>query len=146
VIDAAIGSVELPFVPSGQWDRLPEATHEAFAARRWTVSHRSDRMGLRLEGDAIPGGDVGRGFVSDATVTGAIQLSGDGLPIVLGVDRQTTGGYPKLGAVASVALHLLGQLQPGDEVTFRPITLTEARDALRSTDQNRDRRGHGLET
>jgi antagonist of KipI len=128
----AAGTLELPFIPSGQWDRAPAATREAFIGGRWTVSYRSDRMGLRLEGEPLPGAAIGRGFVSDGTVTGAIQISGDGLPIVLGVDRQTTGGYPKLGAVASAVSHLLGQLQPGDEVTFRPVSIEAARRALRT--------------
>jgi len=114
--------LELPFVASGQWDRMPVETHEGFPARPWTVSHRSDRMGLRLEGQALSDGGLGGGFVSRGTVTGAIQLSGDGLPIILGVDRQTTGGYPMLGAVAATHVHLLGQLQPGDEVRFRAVS------------------------
>jgi allophanate hydrolase subunit 2 len=124
--------MELPFVASGQWDRLPAATRDAFVSRTWTVSHRSDRMGLRLDGEPVAIGASGRSFVSDGTVTGAIQLPLDGLPIVLGVDRQTTGGYPKLGAVASAYLHLLGRLQPGDDVRFRAIPISEAVSALRA--------------
>jgi KipI family sensor histidine kinase inhibitor len=116
----------IPFVPSGQWETLPVEARRSFLTQQWTVSHRSDRMGLRLEGQPLAGAALGRGFVSDGTVTGAIQLSGDGLPIVLGVDRQTTGGYPKLGAVTSGQLHVLGQLQPGDVVMFRAVSLEDA--------------------
>jgi antagonist of KipI len=125
------GRIELPFLPGGQWEDFPAGARRAFLERPWRVSHRSDRMGLRLEGEPLDSGGAGIGFVSDGTVTGAIQVAGDGLPIVLGVDRQTTGGYPKLGAVASVALHLLGQAQPGDELVFRQVTLDEAQRTLR---------------
>ena len=124
--------LELPFVPSGQWEDFPATARRAFVDRRWQVSHRSDRIGLRLGGEPLPIGSLDRRFVSDGTVTGAIQVAGDGLPIVLLVDRQTTGGYPKLGAVASVALDLLGQAQPGDEVVFRPMRLAAAQQALRA--------------
>jgi antagonist of KipI len=122
--------IELPFVPGGQWDDFPERARRAFANRSWRVSHQSDRMGLRLEGEPLETGTVGVAFVSDGTVTGAIQVSGDGLPIVLFVDRQTTGGYPKLGAVASVALPLIAQAQAGDEFVFRPVSVEDATEAL----------------
>ena len=127
------GRIELPFVPGGQWDDFPEEARRAFASRSWQVSHHSDRMGLRLEGKPLETGRAGVGFVSDGTVTGAIQVSGDGLPILLFVDRQTTGGYPKLGAVALVAHPLIAQAQAGDEFVFRPISVEEARTALRAS-------------
>jgi allophanate hydrolase subunit 2 len=90
-------------------------------------------MGLRLEGQPLETGRAGVAFVSDGTVTGAIQVSGDGLPIVLFVDRQTTGGYPKLGAVASVGLPLIAQARAGDEFVFRPIAVEEAAEPLRAS-------------
>jgi biotin-dependent carboxylase-like uncharacterized protein len=126
--------IELPFVPGGQWDDFPEQARRAFAGRMWRVSHQSDRMGLRLEGEPLETGRAGGSFVSDGTVTGAIQVSGDGLPIVLFVDRQTTGGYPKLGAVASVALSLIAQAQAGDEFVFRSVPVKEAEEAFRSSE------------
>jgi antagonist of KipI len=125
--------IELPFVPGSQWDDFPEGTRRALANRSWRVSHQSDRMGLRLEGDPLETGGAGEAFVSDGTVTGAIQVSGDGLPIVLFVDRQTTGGYPKLGAVASVALPLIAQARAGDEFVFRSVSVEEAAEALTSS-------------
>jgi len=125
-------TVALPFVVGGQWeDHAPEA-REAFVAASWRVSHQSDRIGLRFEGPPLGGVGRSQPFVSDGTVTGAIQVAGDGRPIVLLVDRQTTGGYPKLGAVASVALSALGQLAPGDEVRFVPMTVAEAQASLRT--------------
>jgi antagonist of KipI len=124
--------IELPFVPGGQWDEFPEQARRAFVSRSWRVSHQSDRMGLRLEGTRLEIGAAGVAFVSDGTVTGAIQVSGDGLPIVLFVDRQTTGGYPKLGAVASVALPLISQARAGDELVFRSVTVEVAAEALRT--------------
>jgi len=127
-------TLELPFLPGGQWDDFPLDARQAFLDRSWRVSHQSDRIGLRLEGEPLDGGSAGIGFVSDGTVTGAIQVAGDGLPIALLIDRQTTGGYPKLGAIASVALHLLGQAQPGDELAFRPVSIEEAHRALRALD------------
>jgi len=125
------GRIELPFIPGGQWQQFPASARQAFVSRTWRISHRSDRIGLRLDGSPLAATGPGTAFVSDGTVTGAIQVSGDGLPIVLLVDRQTTGGYPKLGAVASVALHHLGQAQPGDEIVFRAIPIEEAERALR---------------
>jgi KipI family sensor histidine kinase inhibitor len=126
------GTVDLPFVPGAQWDDFAAEDRHAFTARRWHVSHQADRVGIRLDGEPLPTGGRSRRFVSDGTVTGAIQVAGDGRPIVLLVDRQTTGGYPKLGAVASTALHVLGQLGPGNEVRFHPISVAEAQAALRT--------------
>ena len=127
------GATELPFVPGGQWEDFAEEDRQAFVTRQWNVSHHADRVGLRLEGQPLLIAGRAVRFVSDGTVTGAIQVAGDGRPIVLLVDRQTTGGYPKIGAVASAALHVLGQLAPGDGVRFRTMSVAEAQVALRSS-------------
>jgi antagonist of KipI len=82
-------------------------------------------MGYRLEGVAIELSEPTE-LLSEAVVFGTVQLPPGGNPIVLMADRQTTGGYPRIGEVASVDLPLLAQLKPGDRLRFRPVSLDEA--------------------
>lgn len=91
----------------------------------YQVSRASDRMGMRLEGEALTHLDRFN-IVSDGIAPGAIQVPGDGLPIILLADRQTTGGYPKIATVISCDLAGLGRLRPGDRIGFRVVTLEEA--------------------
>jgi biotin-dependent carboxylase-like uncharacterized protein len=104
---------------------------EAFFAAEYSVSHGSDRMGMRLAGRPI---QHARGYniVSDATAPGAIQVPGDGQPIVLLADRQTTGGYPKIATVISADLPALGRLAMGARVAFTAVTVEEAEVARRA--------------
>lgn len=93
------------------------------------VAPQSNRMGLRLDGPAIQrlaGGEL----LSSPVCPGTIQLTHEGRLIVLGVDAQTIGGYPRVGHVISADLDRLGQLRPGDPVRFQPVTLADA-DRLR---------------
>ena len=85
-------------------------------------------MGYRLEGPAIHC-DIG-GILSEGICFGAIQLPPDGQPIVLLNDRQTIGGYPKIGAALSLDAARLTQLTPGGTVHFAPISPHTARRAL----------------
>ena len=82
-------------------------------------------MGVRLDGPKLT---HARGFniISDGTVAGAIQVPGNGQPIVLLADAQTSGGYPKIGTVISPDLARLGRLAPGDTVTFQAVTAEQA--------------------
>jgi len=97
----------------------------AFFGVIYEVSDESDRMGYRLEGPALR--NLGAADVlSDALVTGAIQVPAGGQPIVLMADRQTAGGYAVIAVVASVDLSLVAQLRPGETVSFRRIGLEEA--------------------
>ena len=82
-------------------------------------------MGYRLQGPELSMTQP-RQMLSEATTFGTIQVPAGGQPIVLMADRQTTGGYPKLGYVASVDLPLLAQLGPGDHVQFEAIALDAA--------------------
>ena len=94
--------------------------------RSYRVSAHSDRMGVRLQGEALvrrTGGEL----ASLAVAPGTIQVPPDGQPIVLLADAQTIGGYPHLAHVATVDLPLLAQLRPGDTVRFQLIDLAEAR-------------------
>ena len=85
-----------------------------------SVTDRADRMGYRLEGPAIEC-DI-EGILSEGICLGAIQIPADGQPIVLLQDRQTIGGYPKLGAALSLDMGKLAQLMPGGRVRFEPVT------------------------
>jgi antagonist of KipI len=81
-------------------------------------------MGVRLDGPPLT--LPKRELVSEPVAPGAIQITNDGLPIVLGVDGQTIGGYPKVAHVIAADLDALGQLRPGDTIRFVQVTEEEA--------------------
>jgi antagonist of KipI len=93
---------------------------ELFAAP-YTVSEESNRMGLRLRGPAIP--SPPGGMLTEGTPLGAVQVPPDGQPIILFVEHQTTGGYPKPANVISADFWRLGQLRPRDEVAFEQVSM-----------------------
>ncbi|WP_166222624.1 biotin-dependent carboxyltransferase family protein [Pseudomonas atagonensis] len=85
----------------------------------WTLDSRADRMGIRLLGKALQ--YQGRPMISEGIPLGAVQVPPDGQPIVLLNDRQTIGGYPRLGALTPLALARLAQCLPGTQVRLRPV-------------------------
>jgi antagonist of KipI len=101
---------------------------ELYAAA-YQVTEESNRMGLRLRGPAIasPAGHM----VTEGVPLGAVQIPPEGQPIVLFVEHQTTGGYPKPANVISADLWRVGQLRPRDEVRFSRVTMEEALELLR---------------
>jgi antagonist of KipI len=114
---------------------IPGEHAEAFGEAAWSrifrASSRSDRMGIRLEGEPLPGGESFAGMPSLAVFPGTVQVPPDGQPIVLLADAQTIGGYPVLGQVIMADLPRAAQLRPGDMLRFEPVSLAEARAALR---------------
>ena len=96
---------------------------------RYIVTPDSNRMGYRLDGPRLhySGADV----LSDATPIGSLQVPASGYPILLMADRQTTGGYPRIGTVISADLPLAGQLAPGDWIEFAACTRAAAITALK---------------
>jgi KipI family sensor histidine kinase inhibitor len=122
---ARSGEVRARFVRGGQWDRFTAAAHKAFTAKSYRITPQSDRMGLRLEGVALK-------LTSDEPLTsegvgfGTVQVPADGQPIVLMADRQTIGGYPKIGHVIAVDLPALAQARAGDVINFEEISLADA--------------------
>jgi len=86
-------------------------------------------MGIRLQGHGIPI-DPSREMITEGVSLGAIQVPPSGQPIILFVEQQTTGGYPKIANIVSADLHSLGQLRPRDEIRFERIELSEARSLL----------------
>jgi len=111
-------------VPSYQQRHFTSYQQRLFFSTEYTVSKSFDRMGYRLEGQAITC-DV-EGILSEGICHGAVQIPADGQPIVLLNDRQTIGGYPKIGAVSSVDTAKLGQLNQGGKVHFEPISMEQA--------------------
>ena len=111
---------------------------ETFLSAEYVISQRSDRIGCRLEGPPIEH-RAGADIVSDGTPFGAVQVSGDGLPIILMADRGTTGGYTKIATVISVDLLHLAQALPGDRIRFRAVSMEEALGALRRQEAALDR-------
>jgi biotin-dependent carboxylase-like uncharacterized protein len=97
----------------------------ALFAGEYTVEPDSNRMGLRLAGPSL---EHLRGFdiVSDGIAPGSIQVPGNGQPIVLMADRQTTGGYPKIATVVSADLPALGRTRIGTTIRFERIAIEEA--------------------
>lgn len=96
---------------------------DAFFSAEFRISPRSDRMAYRLEGPRITA--PAAGLLSEGISLGAIQVPPDGQPIVLLRDRQTIGGYPKLGCVASLDCSALAQRPPGSVLRFSRTTLEE---------------------
>jgi len=99
----------------------------------WMVSEESNRMGIRLRGDPIP--SPSGQMITEGVPLGAVQVPPDGRPIVLFVEHQTTGGYPKPANVIAADFWRLGQLRPRDEVRFERVTMEDAIELLR--DQER---------
>lgn len=109
-----------------------------FNEKGYLLSKHVDRMGIRLEGEAIEHKD-GADIVSDATVLGNVQVPSDGLPIILMADRQTTGGYTKIATVIREDIAKLAQLGPGDRIIFREISLDEAQKRYREFEERLQR-------
>ena len=88
-------------------------------------------MGFRLDG-AIIEHVAGADIISDGAVFGSIQVPSDGNPIVLMADRQTTGGYTKIGTIITADLPRLSQLPIGDGITFDIVSVEEAQEIYRA--------------
>ncbi len=108
-----------------QADFFTDGAVQTFLASAYTVSPQSDRMGYRLAGPALAHAK-GYNIVSDGIVAGAIQVPGSGLPIVLMVDHQTTGGYPKIATVISADIPVIGRRKPGRAIRFVAVGVREA--------------------
>lgn len=90
----------------------------------WTVSSRADRTGVRLEGASLERRAATHGLElpSEGMLAGALQVSPDGVPTILGPDHPVTGGYPVIAVVTDDARDRLAQLRPGDPVRLRLAT------------------------
>ncbi len=102
----------------------PESLAALFGSE-YRIEPESERMGYRLKGPTLAMTDPQQ-LLSEATSFGAIQVPPDGMPIILMADRQTTGGYPKVGHVCTADLPLVAQSAPGQTLTLQEISLARA--------------------
>ncbi|HAE23071.1 MAG TPA: urea amidolyase [Spirochaetaceae bacterium] len=129
-IIATKSELVLRALPGLESDRFSEEGLRRFYNEAYRLSPKSDRMGCRLEGPAVEHSH-GADIVSSGVQTGTVQVPGDGQPIVLMADRQTTGGYTRIAQVIKADLPLLGQARPGQLVRFNKVSVEEAITALR---------------
>lgn len=154
ILSVGVGSLEAPltlnkhYIPTyskdikvgvilgQQDDYFTEAGIKTFLNETYTVTQESDRMGIRLS--SVSGATIehknGADIISDGITFGAIQVPGSGQPIVMMADRQTTGGYTKIGNVISSDLAKLAQATPGTKVKFVEYTLEQAVQAIKNND------------
>jgi len=130
-IDIAPPSHRLRIVAALGQLALAEGMVQSLTVTDWTVGGRSDRQGIRLDGPRLDVRPESAQMLSQGVVWGAIQLPPDGQPICLLADHQTVGGYPVPAVVATVDLPALGQLGPGDALSFELIDIGEAQRLLR---------------
>lgn len=108
-----------------QDDYFTENGKRTFLGTAFTVTDKSDRMGVRLDGCKIESKN-GVDILSDGVATGSVQIPASGTPIIMMADRQTTGGYAKIATVISADLPLIAQAKPGTKVRFAAVTQQEA--------------------
>ena len=115
--------------PGPQNDWFPAPSQQMFYESLYRVAEESNRMGLRLQGKPIAQASGGE-MITEGVSSGAVQITAAGLPIILFVEQQTTGGYAKIANVVSADLHSLGQLRPRDEIRFEQVDWETARSLL----------------
>ena len=127
------GEPALRVVLGAQADRFTREGLAQFLSAAYEMLPQSDRMGARLKGPRIAHAR-GHDIISDGIALGAVQVPGDGQPIVLLVDRQSTGGYTKVATVCSFDIPRIGQVKPGQRMRFTAIEVDEAHRLLREAD------------
>ncbi|MCJ8339760.1 MAG: biotin-dependent carboxyltransferase family protein [Pseudomonadales bacterium] len=129
----AVPEAEIPHYPSQlllkvvlgyQQQSFDRVQQRLFFSSDYQLSDKVDRMGFRLQGQQIKSSL--NGILSEGICHGAIQIPADGQPIVLMNDRQTIGGYPKIGSVIALDTAKLSQLMPGNKVAFEQISMERA--------------------
>ncbi len=114
-----------------QDDEFTEQGRQTFLKSSYQVSSESDRTGIRLDGPIIQRkADIPDSIISEGQISGNIQVPGDGKPIII-LGETVSGGYRKIATVISADLPLLGQIRPGDEISFASVSLGEAYQVLR---------------
>jgi len=121
--------LELRVVLSSQYENFSKKEIEKFFSSTYTITNEFNRMGCKLDGESITCDIVG--IISEGISFGAIQIPKDGKPIILLKDRQTIGGYPKIGSVLAIDCFKLSQCKALKKVRFKAISLEDASTKLK---------------
>lgn len=119
----------LRLIPSYQYNTFSKEAKDKFFNSIFTLSNESNKMGVKLDGVKIE--SVLDGIISEGIAFGSVQIPKDGRPIVLLKERQTIGGYPKIGTVLSVDCFKLSQIKVGSNIKFELIDINEAQKILK---------------
>lgn len=123
-IPAPGGAVSIRIMAGSQFEQFSETSKQRFLQEEYQVTPQADRMGYRLSGPALQLTEQLE-MISEAVVLGAVQVPPDGNPIILLADRQTAGGYPKIGQVAAVDIATVAQIKPGRKIRFVKVSIKE---------------------
>jgi antagonist of KipI len=127
--------IPLRIIPGPQNHHFTEEGFQTFCSSSYQVTPQCDRMGVRLEGPRIERrADVEESIISEGLISGAIQVPGDGKPIII-LTELVTGGYTKIATIISTDLPKVAQLKPGDQVRFKPISIEESHLLLREQEE-----------
>jgi len=118
-------TLTLRVIAGYQWDMFKKEEQNKFFNSTYKVTSQNDRMGYRLEGEKIKSSSAG--VISEPIAYGSIQIPSHGEPIVLLKERQTIGGYPKIGSVIPVDCFKLSQMKQNSIINFKLIEIEEAR-------------------
>jgi biotin-dependent carboxylase-like uncharacterized protein len=128
--------VNLRVIPGPQDHHFTEKGFHTLTHSTYRVTPQSDRMGIRLEGPKIERkADVEESIISEGLLSGAIQVPGDGKPIII-LTELVTGGYTKIATIISTDLTRVAQLKPGDRVQFDPFSIEEAHRLLKEQEEH----------
>ena len=108
---------------------------QSFLTSEYKITEKSDRMGYRLSGKSITHTEAGADIISSGISRGTVQVPGNGQPIILMADRQSSGGYTRIACVISADLTLVAQMKPGDVIRFREITIDKAQEIFAERDK-----------
>lgn len=122
---------QLRITPGPQASWFSSETLETLQRSTYVVSDQSDRGGVRLRGEPLPLANKSAQLLTEGISLGAMQVPPDGQPIILLVDQQTTGGYPKIANVIAADLRHVGQLRPHEPVRFVAVDFAQALAHLR---------------
>lgn len=128
-------SQTIRILTGSEFDRFDSKSQKTLVSEPYKLSVNVDRMGYQLEGETLSLSEKFE-LLSEGVTYGTIQVPSNGQPIILMADRQTTGGYPKIGQVISADLPRLAQLQPGNKIQFEIVSIDKAERLLIQQEQD----------
>jgi biotin-dependent carboxylase-like uncharacterized protein len=132
ILPRIVSDPGLRIIPGPESDRIDSDEFNKFLSSEYAVTDQNDRMGYRLAGETIRYKSSGADIISAGISEGTVQIPGNGQPVIMMADRQTTGGYARIANVITVDIGLAAQLKSGNKVHFSKISIEEATELLKN--------------